>query len=291
MSLRGKLTEDMLDESDVRLLEGEKITRIPKDSLYSGEQVRKTFNNIEELAASIENDGQLQPVAVYPMDGRGYLIQEGERRWRACMFSKKITHVDCIIRTESNIFRQLAENIHKDALNAVEISEAIAKIKEKYNLNSVQVAERLSLSKASVSAYEGIKKAPEFVIKAYEDGIIGDVETINALRIASDIDPESVKNILETSEYVSRNDAKQIARDKKAEKKGVAPKKEKAPEANRPLSALLGTCNGYTVSIAPKDNKAPQGTIKVLWHSGEKAGTVEHIEASEVLITGYGKPE
>lgn len=291
MGLRGKLTDDMLDESEVRLLEGEKITRIPKDSLYSGEQVRKKFNNIEELAASIEQDGQLQPVAVYPMNGKGYLIQEGERRWRACMHSDKITHVDCIIRSESNIFRQLAENIHKDALDAIEISEAIAKIKQQYGYNSTQVAERLSLSKGSVSAYEGISKAPNNILQAYENGVIGDVETINSLRVASEIDPESVQQLLDSNEYVSRNDAKQIAREKKAEKKKPEAKEKAESRNNKPLSSLMGRCRGHIVSIAPKDTKAPEGTIKVLWHSGDNAGTTEHVKAKDVLITGYGQPE
>lgn len=289
MSLRGKSLDNMLDESDVRIMEGEKIVRIPKHSIYSGEQVRKEFNNIEELSSSIENDGQIQPITVYPMDGRGHKIQEGERRWRACMHSDKITHVDCIIRTESTIFRQLAENIHKDSLNAIEISNAIAKIKKDFDLNSVQVARRLSLSKGYVSAYEGVSKAPDFVLKAYEDGVIGDVETINSLRIASDIDTESVKKLLSNSEYISRNDAKEIARKTKAEKQSKTTK-SKDLNINKPLSSLLGLCDGKVVSIAPKDPKAPTGTIKILWHDGNKKGSIENVEASSVTITGYGNP-
>ncbi|XWN29728.1 MAG: ParB/RepB/Spo0J family partition protein [Devosia sp.] len=61
------------------------LKRIPLSQVKPNpDQPRKTFDPqaIEELAASIEAMGLMQPITVRPMDG-AYMIVAGERRWRA----------------------------------------------------------------------------------------------------------------------------------------------------------------------------------------------------------------
>ncbi|MHB8875901.1 MAG: ParB N-terminal domain-containing protein, partial [Myxococcaceae bacterium] len=60
------------------------VTRLPIEELRrDGAQPRKVFDGkrLEELAASIRQQGVLQPVLVR-RDGRGYRLIAGERRWR-----------------------------------------------------------------------------------------------------------------------------------------------------------------------------------------------------------------
>ena len=53
------------------------------DDIYSIEQPRKKFRKIEELAQSMKELGQQTPITVNP-DGKGkYIIEQGERRYRA----------------------------------------------------------------------------------------------------------------------------------------------------------------------------------------------------------------
>lgn len=58
-------------------------------TVYPNEnQPRKTFNNLDELASSIKIHGLLEPIAVVKFD-KGYMIVDGERRFKAC---NKLNH-------------------------------------------------------------------------------------------------------------------------------------------------------------------------------------------------------
>lgn len=58
-------------------------------TVYPNEnQPRKTFNNLDELASSIKIHGLLEPVAVVKFD-KGFMIVDGERRFKAC---NKLNH-------------------------------------------------------------------------------------------------------------------------------------------------------------------------------------------------------
>ena len=76
------------------LLSVEGIPEQEKDSVVelkindinpNGEQPRKRFDDeaLQELAASIKENGLIQPIIVVKK-GTGYKIVAGERRWRAC---------------------------------------------------------------------------------------------------------------------------------------------------------------------------------------------------------------
>ena len=55
------------------------------DEVVSHDQVRKTFDDLEDLAASIKELGVQVPINVLERDREGhYVILQGERRWRAC---------------------------------------------------------------------------------------------------------------------------------------------------------------------------------------------------------------
>ncbi|GAJ73372.1 chromosome (plasmid) partitioning protein ParB [Vibrio sp. JCM 18904] len=138
--------DNLLDESAVEIRDAAKVLAIPKDSLYSVEQVREEFNDesLLELCESLEENGQIQPVVVYPFDGKGYKIQEGERRWRAAMLSDKLTHVECIVREKGDIFGQLIENIQREDLTAIELGKAFDQAKKKHNLDNRGLAKRLA---------------------------------------------------------------------------------------------------------------------------------------------------
>ena len=62
-----------------------KLVLLPIDVITSQDQVRKTFLNIDELAASILKEGLQMPITVSaPNENGQHTIIQGERRWRAC---------------------------------------------------------------------------------------------------------------------------------------------------------------------------------------------------------------
>ena len=95
-----------------------------------------TQQELEELAATIERMGLIQPVVVRrnPDDktGRTYFIISGERRWRACQMAR-VHMVQCIVKdVEPAVAYIMAvtENTARVGLNAVETAVAFKRVED-----------------------------------------------------------------------------------------------------------------------------------------------------------------
>lgn len=132
--------------SDLRNIE---ITKIIPDP----DQPRKTFDDqqLEELAGSIKLYGVLQPIVVTP-EGKIYKIVAGERRYRAAKLAglKKIPALVRTLTSQKKLELSLIENLQRTDLNAIETATAYLKLKDQFNLNLDQIAQRVG--KNSVSA-------------------------------------------------------------------------------------------------------------------------------------------
>src|ERR687894_191218 len=98
-------------------------------------QPRKWFNpdTLRDLAASIRQQGLLQPVTVRP-DGRGrYLVVLGERRFRAAQ-AAGLAHLPVLVREiddETSLAAALIENLQRDDLTDDEQAEAFRALRER----------------------------------------------------------------------------------------------------------------------------------------------------------------
>lgn len=296
MSLRnrvGNLADlDLLDESDVEVTQGETIFRIPKSEIYSIEQVRKQFHesSIEEMSASLEAEGQIQPIVVSERDPRGYCIQKGERRWRGAMHNANITHLDCIIRAKGTIWGQLAENIIREDLTPFEVGMAIVAGKEQYQLDNKGAARRLGISTSKVSAFIKATQAPDIVKKAYNEGVIGDVDSINSLRIAHELDPKSIEQLLARAQGISRQQAQALTRELKSGGKraaeasnneSISSKKSRQPKpVNK--SIRVKTAKGY--GVIDITGEAKEGELVILLDDSPQSIS---LLASDIQLVGY----
>ncbi|EGR1175747.1 ParB/RepB/Spo0J family partition protein [Vibrio parahaemolyticus] len=289
--------DNLLDESVVEIRDAAKVLAIPKDSLYSVEQVREEFNDesLLELCESLEENGQIQPVVVYPFDGKGYKIQEGERRWRATMLSDKLTHVECIVREKGDIFGQLIENIQREDLTPIELGKAFDQAKKKHNLDNRGLAKRLGKSDGYISKYLNVLKAPDFVLEAFQKGIIGDVESINELRKATIDNSERVREALESGEKLTRQDCVKLrtgeldskaevtpqpSEPEKAEKTQTTPVSKKPTANQKPTSicVMVNDRHGLVFASGKHSDK-----LTVLFDDGE----LEQVPVGEAQLVGY----
>ncbi|EGR1145044.1 TPA: ParB/RepB/Spo0J family partition protein [Vibrio parahaemolyticus] len=289
--------DNLLDESAVEIRDAAKVLAIPKDSLYSVEQVREEFNDesLLELCESLEENGQIQPVVVYPFDGKGYKIQEGERRWRATMLSDKLTHVECIVREKGDIFGQLIENIQREDLTPIELGKAFDQAKKKHNLDNRGLAKRLGKSDGYISKYLNVLKAPDFVLEAFQKGIIGDVESINELRKATIDNSERVREALESGEKLTRQDCVKLrtgeldskvevtpqpSEPEKAEKTQTTPVSKKPTANQKPTSicVMVNDRHGLVFASGKHSDK-----LTVLFDDGE----LEQVPVGEAQLVGY----
>jgi ParB family chromosome partitioning protein len=149
---------------------------LPVDSIESNPRnPRRAFNDaaLAQLAASMQRDGQIQPVVVRCMGDRWQLIA-GERRWRAARLAG-IATVAAVQREASDAaaFRlALVENLHREDLSQQEQVEALdmlATLADGRGLR--QTAAELSTSPGWLSRRLSMRRDP-VVFPALEEGRI-----------------------------------------------------------------------------------------------------------------------
>ncbi|HJN91762.1 MAG TPA: ParB/RepB/Spo0J family partition protein, partial [Dehalococcoidia bacterium] len=108
------------------------------------DQPRQFFDpsGLEELAASIRENGVLQPILVYATEPDTYCLIAGERRWRAAQLAG-LTEVPALITDISDKNRltlALVENIQRQDLSPLEEAHAYRRLIDEAALTQEQVA-------------------------------------------------------------------------------------------------------------------------------------------------------
>jgi len=153
-------SSDLLDASTSEGLVNISLSRIAQDK----NQPRKTFNDstIKELAASIKEQGIINPITVRPY-GKKYVIVAGERRFLAAK-EAGLKVVPALVRNVSKndvMLISLIENLQREDLNSIDRAEGIKALKESLSLPWVEVAKKLGLSKQRVLDLVGLLGLPD----------------------------------------------------------------------------------------------------------------------------------
>lgn len=131
------------------------------------EQPRKEFNNIDELAATIKEDGLLQPIVVTKDEDGRYMVIAGERRYRACSSLSMRTIKAHVIKVSSKRVQELSlvENIQRDDLTDFEKAQFINKLWASGHYESKkELAETIGKSQSYLSkAFKAVKLCNEIV--------------------------------------------------------------------------------------------------------------------------------
>lgn len=117
-------------------------------------QPRRTFDEakIEELAASIRNQGIIQPLVVRPKND-GFELIAGERRWRAAM-KAGLSRVPVVVRAASDheaLQLALVENLQREDLNAIEEASGYRRLQEEFQWSQEEMAERVGKSRPAIA--------------------------------------------------------------------------------------------------------------------------------------------
>lgn len=139
------------------------------------EQPRRYFDPValKELADSISARGMFQPIIVRPaIDGYGYQIVAGERRWRAAQ-EARLHKIPAIVR-ELNYAEMmeiaLLENIQRSDLNPVEEAEAFKKLMEEFGHTQEALSKIVGKSRSHVANYMRLLDLPDTVRAMIVDG-------------------------------------------------------------------------------------------------------------------------
>jgi ParB family chromosome partitioning protein len=140
---------------------------------------------LDELAASIEEHGLIQPLIVQASDDGRYTLIAGERRWRAAQRAG-MTMVPVVVKEASPqamLEMALIENIQRADLNPLEEATAYRQLLDEFGMTQAQVAQRVGRSRPAVANTVRLLDLPDRVQQAVLNGEIsgGHARTLLAL--------------------------------------------------------------------------------------------------------------
>jgi len=162
-------------------------------------QPREDFNEerLNELAESIKQKGLLQPVTVkISEDKKSFDLISGERRVRAAKkigFTKIPAYVYKTDDTSKENMLELAliENIQRDDLNPMELSDSFQRLLDECDLTQEQIAEKVSKQRSTVANYLRLQKLPVDIKISLRKSEISEAHARTLLRV-DDIDEQII---------------------------------------------------------------------------------------------------
>ena len=248
-------------------------------------QPRNTFDEeaLDELAASIEQLGIIQPITVRILAKDQYEIISGERRLRA---SKRagLTRIPAFVReadTEEMLEMAIVENVQRENLNPMEVALGYQRLIDEVSLTQEQVAKKVGKKRATVANFLRLLKLPPRIQAALRDQTISMGHARALINVTDEtFQIEILFDILENglsvrdveSKVRTWNDEKEFG--KKPEAAHVASKAGSKPQSDRDsiliqnftsqLRAKLST----QVSIKHKSS-SEGGKIEIEYYTNE----------------------
>jgi len=116
-------------------------------------RTRMDSASLDELAASIREQGIMQPILVRPVDGARFEIIAGERRWRAAQRAG-LTEIPALIRPVPDqvaLAQALIENIQREDLNPLEEAHGLERLIAEFGLTHDAAAKAVGRSRSAVT--------------------------------------------------------------------------------------------------------------------------------------------
>ncbi len=131
-------------------------------------QPRKHFDaeSLKELAASILENGIIQPIIVTKSEGRDYELIAGERRLEAAKLAG-LDSVPVVIRSVSpkeQLQLAIIENVQREDLNPIEEAAAYQALADDYGLTHQQIAQTMGKDRATITNSMRLLKLPQEVL-------------------------------------------------------------------------------------------------------------------------------
>jgi ParB family chromosome partitioning protein len=234
-------------------------------------QPRRIFkdNALNDLVASIKENGIIQPVIVRKTSDGSYELIAGERRWRAAKMGG-LKSIPAIIKDAAPVKAlelALIENIQREDLNPLETAEAFQRLIKDFKLTHDDLSRRVGKDRATVSNYLRILKLPSEIKKLIAEGAlsIGHAKALLQIenqRVQIDIARKIIQSGLSVRE-VERLSKKVAALGSSAPKQKPARDPQIASLEEKLIQSL-----GTKVRLIHKSNK--RGRLEIEYYSLEE---------------------
>ena len=227
-------------------------------------QPRRQFqdDSLDELEASIRENGLLQPLVVRP-SGPDFELVAGERRWRVLtrLGWEKVPAVVRPLSDEQMLVMALVENLQREDLGPLEEAVGYQQLVDGFGLTQKAVARRVGRDRSTVANALRLLTLPTAVRDLLSEGAL----TAGHARAVLSVEGET-EQIALAREVVSRGlsvrEAEALARrGRKRDKPGGKRDKLKNDPVARKAAVLLSRAYGTDVKVSLKSKTS--GEIRI----------------------------
>lgn len=224
-------------------------------------QPRRIFksSDLQELTASVKENGILQPLIVTKAQDKGFVLIAGERRLRAAK-NAGIEKVPAVIRKvtdrESLIFAIL-ENVQRSDLNCIEEALAYYQLMDDFKLTQEEVAKKLGKERSTVANFLRLLKLPKQVLELLQKEFL----TFGHGKVLAGVDKEVALRMANKC-VADKLSVRELEKLIKTEGKSKKPTVEKErDERFDSLRKKLEESTGFHFKLKPKKNGAGEFVI------------------------------
>jgi ParB family chromosome partitioning protein len=224
-------------QSELAPVPGARFAELSVDWIVPNpKQPRQVFDEeaLDELKASIEQVGFLQPIVVRELEPQRYELVMGERRWRAAQaLGREI--IPAIIRDtrDDDMLRDaLLENIHRANLNPLEEAAAYQQLLEEFGATHDELAKRIGRSRPQISNTLRLLNLPPNVQRRVAAGVLSAGHARALLSLDDEAEQEALAHRI-VAEGLSVRATEELVALKASEEGGrkAAPKRRAKPHA------------------------------------------------------------
>ena len=234
-------------------------------------QPRQEFNpeQMEELTASIKENGILQPLTVRELEGGNFELIAGERRLRAAKDAGLETVPVYILSVDADVEMMefaLVENIQRVDLKPLEKAEGYAILSGKYDLSQDDIAKRVGKSRPAITNALRLLKLPPEIKSSLNSGKISTGHALAILGLRKSLQMMTLHQKVVREELSVRQTEALVKKYSESFKNNlkveiVAPKQSDVIHIENELISLLGT------KVAIKKNQKGKGKIQIEFYS------------------------
>lgn len=280
-ALLGSIQKEKL-QLEVQSLDHGQLKQIDVNLLKRGEYQPRRFiqeQDLQELAASIEKHGVMQPIVIRPIDDEQhpYEIIAGERRWRAAQLAG-LTEIPAIVRDLTDqvaIALALIENIQRQDLNPIDQAMALQRFHDEFGLSHQEIAETVGKARTTVSNLLRLLTLAEPVKEFMQQGSLdmGHARAILTLKAKDQL--KVAQHVIEKN--LSVRQTEQLVRDFNAPKQ-EKPKTVIAPDIQQLTQRLS---ERFSADVKIDYNKQGKGKLTISYHSLEELDGILNICLSD----------
>ena len=248
------------------------VKEIKLDKIKPGRfQPRSNFDDekLQELTASIKNQGVLSPILVRELGLNEYEVIAGERRLRASKMAKLNT-IPCLIdqkQDQDALISALIENLQREDLNPVEEARGLDRLKREFGLTQDEVAISTGKARSTVANSLRLLSLP---VKVLDMLSAGQIEKGHAKLLAS-LDPDEAEaaaaNIIKNK--LSVKELSNLSTSKKSSKTNT--KKNKDTDVLN-IEQEMSEVFGHKVEIEAKNKK--KGKVNIFYNTSDELETI-----------------